>query len=283
MNWLVSDTDVKSFEEQFRGMSKHQIEAVITQANNILKDKYKKPRKPKYGNLSKYIIRSKWEEILNATHRYKFRFIFYLMRKLALRVGEITQIRLKDIDLEHKQILIPCTEKSHMPDICYLDNEASQKIKEWIESNYDNITGHEGFIFCPEKRSHSNRSKICEGVIRKEFRKACKLANVQISYGLTKRTNYHLNLYTTHSCRHSGITDFYLKTKNIKLTQIYARHQNINSTLVYIHHTEDDMRQAIEKKQIGLAPDEFKEFLEVFKEFKQHQRMKNHLNMSTAI
>lgn len=254
-----------------RSASKHEIESVITECNQQLRDRFNKSRRLKRGNLSPYLTKSKFHELLEATLHEKYRFIFTIMRKLALRVGEVPGLRMHDLDLEHKQLFVR-TEKSQMPDICYLDAEAVRMFRAWIDKYKSLIDQHHGHLFFPDPQSHSSRDHIHPQKIAKHFRTACSRAGVQVVYGSAENSHKTLNLFSTHSLRHSGITDFYIKTHDVVLTKKFARHQSLSSTLGYIHHTEKDMREAIEDSGVRADPEEFKEFLKVYQAFQEAQK-----------
>jgi integrase len=265
----------KLIQEYLNNSSKHKIEKIISIANDQLKTRFKKIRKPKYGHLSKYITQTKWERILKSTTNDKFRFTFYIMRKLALRVGEAPQLNIKNIDLKNKQIFIPRTEKSHMPDMCYLDNETTQKLKEWIEEHNKDINTHQGYLFYPSKKSHSKRLNISPNVIRTKFRESVEQTGFQVIYAKANKSEHNLNLYSTHSCRHSGITDFYARTKDIHKTMVYARIHSVNTMMTYLHATEKDMRDCIDYENDYLDKKEFQEFLHIYHQFKIHRNNKS--------
>lgn len=257
-------------EKRISNLSKNQLEKIISLSSQTIKQKYSKNRKCKRGKLSPYITSNKWEQILRAENNPKFRFCYYLMRKLALRVGEIVELNIKNIRLDLKEIFM-ITEKSKMPDICYLDNEAARKIYEWVQENRTQIDKHQGYIFFPDPKSHSKRKFVSCDTVRNHFRAAVAEAHLQTCYGKAYNQNRVLNLFTTHSCRHSGITDFYLKTKDLVLTQIYARHQSIKSTMVYIHHTEKDIREALENPLIKFSQEDRAILLMMVEEFRRNK------------
>lgn len=260
----------EKLKEKFMELSMHDLENIRSLASDTIKERFVRPKKCKRGKLSPYITKHKWEKILRAEKNIKFRFCYYLMRKLALRVGEVVELNIKNINLELKEIFI-ITEKSQMPDKCFLDQESTQKLKEWIKDHEAEILINKGFIFCPCALSNSIRTHISKDTIRNHFREAVKKAGVQTAYGHAFNQNRVLNLLTTHSCRHSGITDFYLKTKDLVLTQKYARHQDIKSTMVYIHHTEEDMRNALENPLIEIPNDDRIILLQIIEEFKKNR------------
>jgi integrase/recombinase XerC len=49
-----------------------------------------------------------------------------------------------------------------------------------------------------------------------------------------------------HSLRHSAITAFYRKTRDLALTAIFARHRSLESTRRYTHFADQDLEQAVE-------------------------------------
>lgn len=253
-------------DDYLPSLSMHDIEAVITKANQHLR-KYNKHKQYRRGNLSPYITHDKLQELLDHTFSEKFKFIFFLMRKLALRCHETYDLNLTNIDVQHKQIFIPNSAKSHMPDICYLDQETTNQLTNWINKNIRLINKNSGYLFFPDPKSRSKNLHISKNMIRKYFVQSSLKANIQVLYGKSRNTNRSLHLYTPHSLRHSGITDFYIKTKDLILTQKYARHQDIKSTIKYIHHTEEDLRNAIESNFVE-SDSEFKEFVIMYDKFK---------------
>jgi integrase/recombinase XerC len=49
-----------------------------------------------------------------------------------------------------------------------------------------------------------------------------------------------------HALRHTAITNFYRKTRDLALTAIFARHRSLESTRRYTHFSDQDLEQAVE-------------------------------------
>lgn len=270
----MSEAAARSIGEiDFSTLKKHQLEEVITKCNDELKVRYlKKTRRPKYGNLSKYMLHNKWIKFSAALHKPRDKLIFFLMKQLALRVGEVPRLTLDSIDLPHKHILMN-TEKSGMPDFIYLDQETTDKLRSWIFTHYEEIKSHQGHIFFAEGSSHSKKPYLAPQVITRIFRTTCMLANIQITYGLARNSGAKLHLYTTHSLRHTGITDFWNKTKDLEKTRLYARHTNYKSLQTYIHVTEEEMREAVEGKGKHLSSEDWEDLQSMLQKFRIEKRV----------
>jgi len=44
--------------------------------------------------------------------------------------------------------------------------------------------------------------------------------------------------YSFHDLRHTAITNFYVKSRDIEATRQFARHKNISCTLIYLHYVQ---------------------------------------------
>lgn len=52
-------------------------------------------------------------------------------------------------------------------------------------------------------------------------------------------------LHNFHRLRHTAITMFYRRTKDIRLTQKFARHAHIDTTMVYEHAPDEELARAV--------------------------------------
>ena len=57
--------------------------------------------------------------------------------------------------------------------------------------------------------------------------------------------------YRFHDLRHTAITRFWRRSRDLKLTQLFARHKNVNTTAQYTHPMEDELFEAIEEMNGG--------------------------------
>lgn len=235
---------IDRISSMIQDLSMHDCEEIRLLISEHIKENFVRPKKCKRGSLPPYITQEKWKILLENEPNHKFRFAYILMRKLALRIGEVVNLRLNNIHLDNREIFL-ITEKSKTPDVCYIDDQLYIMLVDYIRSNKEEILKHKGYIFFPSSWSNSSKSHITKDSLRNAFRKAVSRSGFQFKYGHAYAQNRSLNLYTSHSCRHSGITDFYVRTKDIVLTQKYARHSSIKSTMVYIHRTKEDLKKMI--------------------------------------
>jgi len=97
-------------------------------------------------------------------------------------------------------------------------------------------------------------------------------------YGrVKKRKLYRL---TTHSLRHTYITDIYENTHDPIVTQRLARHKSLSSTLLYINCDEEKLRGALDnsfsiKEEINsIESFDDPEFMEFMKFYRMWKKMK---------
>jgi integrase/recombinase XerC len=60
------------------------------------------------------------------------------------------------------------------------------------------------------------------------------------------RAGFEKPFYTFHELRHTGLTNLYKATKDIRLVQEQARHASVLTTQMYSHLTEDEIRRAVD-------------------------------------
>ncbi len=60
-------------------------------------------------------------------------------------------------------------------------------------------------------------------------------ANIWKMWNSVQKRVYGYSAYRFHDLRHTAITNFYRRTRDIALTQQFARHKNISCTMRYVH------------------------------------------------
>lgn len=171
------------------------------------------------------------------------------MANLGLRIGEVVQIKLENIDLTRRKFDL-VTEKSHKGDSLYLHDEVFEMIRAWVELHYTHINAHSGYLLYSELKCNIEEH-ISPHLLRSEFRQTVILAGLNETYGKsderlgrTDRRRYRL---TTHSLRHYFITKVYRGTKDPIVAQKLARHTDLKSTQVYIHTAKNDLDGSMDK------------------------------------
>ncbi|MBI4448355.1 site-specific integrase [Candidatus Woesearchaeota archaeon] len=250
-------------------LSKHQLERIITKVSSVIKKKYKRVKEPKYGSLNRGFTDSELRRFLGCIKNEKAWFCFNLMANLGLRVGEVVMLKWEDIDFINKRVKV-YTEKAKTIDFLPMTERVQKLLRLWVRKLQD-YANKEDYLF-----QGQNREYISPNWLRKEFRIACELADLNETYGESeermidrKRVLYRL---TTHSLRHYFITKVYNKTKNPIHSQRLARHKDFGSTQVYIHCTDADltesMAEAFREEGTNLNKEDTEDLVDFFKMWK---------------
>jgi integrase len=194
-----------------------------------------------------------------------------MMAFLGLRVGEVVNVKLTDIDM-NKHVLRVHTEKAHTLDEIYLHDKVRDDLYDWIIIHRNQIMRQNNFVLFSEAKGRIN---ISSNWLRKEFRTVINKCGLNDVYAdseerYSKRKNRNLHRLTTHSLRHYFITKVYSNTKNPIHTQKLARHIDFKSTQVYIHSSKEELSGSLKSTfETKLDGSEFKEFAETFKAWKE--------------
>ena len=144
----------------------------------------------------------------------------------GLRVSEISQLKLIDIDLKRGgNSLIVRHGKGDKQRVVKFSSKLKSLILEYIE--YRNKDSE--YLFPSERQDYMSSNGI-----QKVFKKWAKQA------GLPKR-------YSIHSCRHYYATALLKVSKNLRLTQMQLGHQNPQTTTVYAQVLDEEITEAVEK------------------------------------
>lgn len=146
--------------------------------------------------------------------------IFMLQYCLALRMGEVVYLRLKDVDLsENGSIVVPREGKSGervvgVPNDIALRHALNQWLearKRWgVESEY---------FFCTRKGT-----RIAEQQLRLKFQTMLKRAKID-------------KPYSSHCLRHTRATELVREGMTLPVLSKVLGHKNMQTTLIYLHAT----------------------------------------------
>jgi site-specific recombinase XerD len=153
------------------------------------------------------------------------------MYKLGLRVGEVHQLNLKDIDFENKNITVHG--KGNKRRTLYLDDEMIAIATQWIAVrkhflNHDSSNA----LFISKK---GNRLAI--RTIEDNFKKIIRKLNLKV--------HFHV---TCHTLRHSFASHLNDENVDVLVIQDLLGHATPRTTAnYYIHPSERKVREALEK------------------------------------
>jgi len=144
----------------------------------------------------------------------------------GLRVSEISQLKLEDIDLKRGgNSLIVRHGKGNKQRIVKFSSKLKTLILEYIEYRDKDSE----YLFPSERQDY-----MSSNAIQKAFKKWTKKA------GLPAR-------YSIHSCRHCYATALLKVSRNLRLTQMQLGHSNPQTTTVYAQVLDEEITEAVEK------------------------------------
>jgi integrase len=253
---LEGDAMARYLQEQLeRGMpvvAKHHLEELTTQIRKFYVGKYKH-RPCKYGSLNKGFTEQEVQAFFFGIDNDEFRLLFEYQANLALRIGEVVKVNVKNINFETRELKLR-SEKSRKLDSLRIPEHLFRETLNYIREYREEITKCNGYLFF-RNRAKSKRGDdwIEPNYVRKKFREYVIKAGIDETYDVSeesdpKRATRSLHRLTTHSLRHFAITRFSREVNgNLVMACQYARHANPNTTMVYIHSDKRELYEAIER------------------------------------
>ena len=155
--------------------------------------------------------------LINATVNVKHKTIFILMYSGALRVSEVINMKISDIDSRNNKINIRCA-KGRIDRFIPLSDKLLLALK-----NYWKIYKTSKYLF--------------EGITGGKY----SVGSIQTAVKSNiKKTSINKSI-STHSFRHSSITHMIKNGANIRVVQKIAGHKNINTTANYVKIYDTDV------------------------------------------
>ena len=160
------------------------------------------------------------------TQNRKHNMIIKFFLNTGLRVSEVCNIKLADIDMANCSVNVKCKGNK------YRTTYFTTKLKKDLEIY---LGEYEPYIFLFESsrgRQYSRRG------IYEIIQNAYKLAGIK---GMT-----------VHSLRHTVATLIYEKTKDILVVKEVLGHESIESTMIYTHVSNEAVRDAVRRNPLNI-------------------------------
>lgn len=158
------------------------------------------------------------KDIINYYQDKRNRLIVYLFLQTGIRLKELANIKIEDINLIDQTIRIMT--KGSKERIVFISARTKQEIEDYI-SNKD----ASNFLFNIKRRE-----------IQHIVTKAMKNLNIEGS---------------THTLRHTIATLMYEQTQDILLVKEFLGHKSIESTQIYTHISNKLVKEAVEKNPLA--------------------------------
>lgn len=178
------------------------------------------PRSKKEHKLPDVLSRQEVVKILSCIRNDKHKAIMALVYSAGLRVGEVVNLKVEDIDADRK--LIHIKQGKGRNDRYTILSEIALRVLKQYRKKY----GPSGWLFTgPEPDKH-----LTERTVQRVFEIACQRA------GINKAVS-------VHALRHSFATHLLEGGTDIRYIQELLGHKSTKTTEIYTHVTERDVRR----------------------------------------
>ena len=194
--------------------------------NNKIKDNpmllISNPKQPK--TLPHYLTNDEIEELLKVTDKdtlYDIRdnLIIELLYSTGIRVGELVNIKVKDINMFDESIKV--FGKGSKERIVYFGKPCKEKIKKYL-----NIRNSNNEYLLINKRG----SKLSDRGVRKIFEDIIRLNHLDISF-------------SPHTLRHTFATHMLDDGADVRTVQELLGHSSVETTGIYTHVSNEHLRR----------------------------------------
>lgn len=166
----------------------------------------------------------------NSRHYIRNNAIISLFLATAIRLSELINIKLKNIDFDNKSIVI--NGKGNKERVVYLTDALIDVLKNYLQTR--KVVNYDDYLFVTDKNTKLSRRSI-ENICQHAF----ELAGIT-GYG-----------YTPHTLRHTTATYIYKSTKDILAVKELLGHTSLAATMIYTHVENEDLRKAINSNPLN--------------------------------
>ena len=260
-------------EDMANSLSQAKLEELKSTLHKVYKRRFKTSAEPKYGSISKAFTEAELQHFLRCVKNEKFVLLFKYQAYLGLRVGEVSQLHISNINFDKRELTLK-SEKSSRLDSLLIPLDLFKETIEYITKNEASIKASNGHIFFKDNdNNHNSLHHVEVNYVRKVFRDTLKLAALDEFYAYSEETDPNkkerrLYRLSTHSLRHYAITKFSKSNNgNIVLSSRFARHASPSTTMRYIAKDNEELY-----KNIDLAfADSINNITKTFDKYRQYR------------
>jgi site-specific recombinase XerD len=198
------------------------------------------------------------QRLLAAITAVRDRALILLLLRTGMRIGELLEVKLSDLNLAERKILIYVGEKNYQGRAVYYNEDAAQALQNWLTER----DTQSGYLF-PGRAGQGTLSYVTAwSAMRKALDRA----------GLSEKG------YSLHHLRHTFATDMLNAGMRLEVLQQILGHQEIEMTLRYAKMTdltrEHEYFKAMERIEQGERHEPRRvhtELQKVFEEKKLHR------------
>ena len=172
------------------------------------------PMRKQKKTVYRVLTKEELSTFFNVCDNFKFKTIFMLVYGSGLRIGEVANLRVEDIDSKNMRIFVRAG-KGNKERYTILPKQSLDMLREYWRKYRQHK--RRGRIFLSE-----SGKAITVGVIREHFRKYRRKAKIN-------------EKATVHTLRHNFATDLIERGATLIQVKELMGHSNIRSTMAYIH------------------------------------------------
>ena len=172
------------------------------------------PMRKQKKTVYKVLTKEELSTFFNVCDNFKFKTIFMLVYGSGLRIGEVANLRVEDIDSKKMRIFVR-EGKGNKERYTILPKQSLEMLRTYWSKYRQNK--RRGRIFLSE-----TGKAITVGVIREHFRKYRRKAKIN-------------EKATVHTLRHNFATDLIERGATLIQVKELIGHSNIRSTMAYVH------------------------------------------------
>jgi len=181
--------------------------------------------KMKYSK--EWLTKEEYSRLINNPNiSRKDELIISLLYGCALRVGELSDLKVKDIDIEKGTLVLWVSKRSTDPALVPIPTPTIKMINQWIRENKRKPNN---YLLFSQRSKKLSRTQIYR-IIQENGKKA----------GIKKKL-------TTHSLRRSRVSHLLDSGLSLEKVSRLLRHKDISSTIVYLRISIKSLKNAIEK------------------------------------
>ena len=221
----VSPKSQAHFLSSVNQFYKYLLEEEIVNTNPFIK--IPQPKLPKH--LPDYLTEDEIDKLLDITYKdsydYRNKAMLELLYATGVRITELINLELKDIDLQNDQIKV--MGKGSKERIIPINDIAKSALLEYINIHRKNIlkTYESQTLFVSR-----NKTKITRQAFFKIMKKLC----------LEKGINKNIS---PHTIRHSFATHLLNNGADLRVIQELLGHENITTTEIYTHLSQQKIKE----------------------------------------
>lgn len=154
--------------------------------------------------------------------------IMDLFLSTGIRVSELVNLDVKDIDMEHYSFI--CIRKGGFPDLIYFSDTAAESLREWLRIRED---------FISDTSTENDKKALFLSL------KHHRMTDRAIRYLVSKYSENSVpqKKISPHKLRATFATALYTETRDIYAVATSLGHSSVNTTKQYYAHISEDIKQ----------------------------------------